>query len=243
MPETGAAVWGESEPVGQPVALSEPRVDMNDEEAAVAVPVPGDGHGIIPASELLSKPRSRFVAAVTVLNRRLLSRLGGGPPHTVLITGSGSVADKVSIAAAVATLNAADGRRVVIVDLSRGEAELHRAFAMPPRPGVADVLAKSVGLTKAFQTDFRTHVTLLARGEHLDGRLANKLVDATPSLLTLLTRYFDLVVVVVRNLDAVTEAELVLDRVDLAVVVETRSPAVSSLRRFGEKLLRVRIRH
>ncbi len=238
--DTAVDFWGDSEPAGRPKPLTGP---SHETEGEVVVPIPGDGHGIVPAGEVLAKPRSRFAEAVTALNQRLLVRLPQAPSGVLIVTGFGSVADKVSIAAALATLNAAAGRRVVVADLTRGEAEIHRAFAMSPTPGVADVLAKSVTLTKAFQTDFRTHVTLLARGEHLDGRLAKKLVEATPSLLTLLSRYFDLVIVVARNLNSVTAAELVPDRAELAIVVETHRPASPLLQQFGDRILRVRVRH
>ena len=185
----------------------------------VAIPIPGDGNNIVPASEVLMKQKSRFAAAIGELNGNLMKRLKNGGPKVVLITGANNVGDKVSVASALAALNAYKGRRVVLVDLSRGESDVHHAFGREPAPGIAEILNKSSTLTKALQTDFRTHVTLLARGDFIDDRLAMKVIDVVPSLLVLLKKYFDLVFVVTRNVGVATEAEIFSDQVEQVIVV------------------------
>lgn len=186
----------------------------------IVIPIPGDGSGIVPATELLRKQRSKFASAVASLNQTLLARLHNGGPKVMVITGSNCIGDKVSVAVALATLNAKQGQRVVLADLTHGESEIHRAFAMSPEPGLAEIINKTTTLPKAFQTDFLTHVTLLSRGEFLDHHLMMKMIDATPSLIMLLKKYFDLVIVVTRNVEIATEAELAFDQhVDQAVIV------------------------
>lgn len=218
----------------------------------VVVPIPGDGSGIVPASETLMKQKSKFALAISGLNQKLLSRLGSGRPKVVLLTGQQSIGDKVSVAAALAALNARQGQRVILVDLTHGEAELHRAFGMQPIPGIAEVLARATPLTKTFQTDFRTHVTLLARGDFVDNRLAMKLLDVAPSLVGQLRRHFDLVLMVTRNVDVAIEAEMFPTLVDLAVVVVSakggdpdrqtaRIQANAKLQRLADRLLAVAV--
>ncbi len=186
----------------------------------ITIPIPGDGNGIVPATELLRKQRSKFASAIASLIQALIARLQNGGPSVALITGHNSIGDKVSVAAAVATLNAKQGHRVVLVDLTHGESEIHRAFGMSAKPGLADVLNKKTTLPKAFQTDFLTHVTLLSRGEFLDHHLMKKMVDVEPALILLLKKYFDLVLVVIRNMETATDAEFAFDQyVDQAVVV------------------------
>ena len=230
-----------------------PLRDGDGSEDLAVVPIPGDGAGIVPATEVAMKQRSRFAGAIARLNDRLLARLRNGGPKVVLVTGSHGIGDKVSVAAALAVLNARQGRRVVLVDLSRGEAEVHRAFGMSPSPGLAEIIARSTTLTRAFQTDFRSHVTLLTRGEFVDNRLAKRLVDVAPSLMLLLKKYFDLIFVVTRNIEVATEAEIFADRIDQALAVvsppsgsrEARADAVIAnprLRRLRSRLLPVVVR-
>jgi Mrp family chromosome partitioning ATPase len=200
----------------------------------VVVPIPGDGRGIVPASEILMKQRSKFAAGISDLNERMLSRLGNGGPKVVLLTGQRSVGDKVSIAAALAALKAQQGRRVVLVDLTHGESEIHRAFGMQPVPGIAEVLTRSTTLTKAFRTDFRSHVTLLARGDFVDEQLAMRLLEVAPSLVAQLKKHFDLILMVTRNVDVAIEAEMFPSLLDLAIVVS--SPEASGVARPAAKI-------
>ncbi len=200
------------------VALIPPG-EKTSEDLPVVVPIPGDGTGIVPAAEILMKQQSKFAAAISALNEKLHSRLGNGAAKAVLLTGHQSIGDKVSVAAALAALNTQKGLRVVLVDLTHGEAELHRAFGMQPVPGIAEVLTRSTTLTKAFQTDYRTHVTLLPRGDFADNRLVMKLLEVAPSLVTQLKKHFDLVLLVARNVDVAIEAEMIPNQVELAVVV------------------------
>ncbi|HFD88071.1 MAG TPA: hypothetical protein ENJ35_10405 [Gammaproteobacteria bacterium] len=214
-----------------------------------AIPIPGDGSGIVPASELLMKQKSKFAVAINEFNERLLSRLDSKRTNVVLITGKHGVGDKVSVAAAVAVLNASRGRKVMLVDYTRGEAEVHRAFGMQPAPGIAEVTKKSIPLLKAFQTDFRTHVSLFARGEFVDNEVSMTMLSAAPALFTLLKKYFDLVIVVTRDLDVATGAELFSDNVDQAIVVVGRQfvdagaladiSSDSRLEKLGNRLLPV----
>ncbi len=219
---------------------------------SIVVPIPGDGRGIVPASQILMKQQSKFAAAITALNEKLRARLGNGGAKVVLLTGQRSVGDKVSVAAALAALNAQQGKRVVLVDLTHGEAELHRAFGMQPVPGIAEVLTRSTTLTKTFQTDFRTHVTLLARGDFVDNQLAMKLLEVAPSLMVQLKKHFDLLLVVTRNVEVAIEAEMFPNLVDLAIVVvspeggsfeqqATKIPTNPKLQRLRARLLPVAV--
>jgi len=168
------------------------------------------------------KQKSKFAVAINEFNERLLSRLERKQSNVVLITGKHGVGDKVSVAAAIAVLNASHGKKVMLVDYTRGEAEVHRAFGMQPSPGIAEVVKKSMPLLKAFQTDFRTHVSLFARGEFVDNDVSMTMLSAAPALFTLLRKYFDLIIIVARDLDVATGAELFSDNVDQAIVVVGR---------------------
>ncbi len=185
----------------------------------LSVPIPGDGFTIVPATEMVSKMQSRFSAAVSRLNDVLMARIGETEPKVILVTSVGRKGDKVSIAAALAALNAGRGKKVIVVDISMGEAELHRAFALEPSPGMSEVMHKKMPLLKAFQTDFRTHVSLFTRGAPLNSSEMPKLIDAAPALFTLLKRYFDQIYVVVRDINVAAQDELFSDQVDQILLV------------------------
>ena len=215
------------------------------------IPIPGDGSTIVPATEMLGKMQSRFSQAIARLNDRLRARLGDREPTVTVVTSVGNAGDKVSVAAALAALNAAEGKKVILVDLSLGEAELHRAFALEPTPGMTEVMRKKLSLLKAFQTDFRTHVSLFTRGAPVSGDEARKLLDAAPALMSLLKRYFDQIYVVVRNINHNhgEDSQLFADYADqiLLVVEQNRGDHVkltsmllrSSLRPVRERTLPV----
>ncbi len=186
---------------------------------ALAIPVPGDGTTIVPATEMVGKMQSRFSQAIAQLNSMLRRRLGARDPSVTVITSVGRRGDKVSIASALAALDAAEGKKVILVDMSLGEAELHRAFALEPVPGMAEVMRKKVSLLKAFQTDYRTHVSLFTRGAPLTEVERAKLLEAAPSLFRLLRRYFDRIYVVVRDVDGASPHELLTDVADQYLLV------------------------
>ncbi len=198
---------------------------INDGEAVVtdpaelAIPIPGDGTTIVPATEMVGKMQSRFSVAISQLNELLRYRIADREPAVIVVSSVGKKGDKVSIASALAALNATEGKKVILVDLSLGEAELHRAFALEPVPGMAEVMRKKVSLLKAFQTDFRTHVSLFTRGAPLSDEERGKLIEAAPSLFRLLKRYFDQIYVVVRDIDTASPHELLADDADQYLLV------------------------
>ncbi len=201
--------------IGEAVAKSQQEV--------LSVPIPGDGFTIVPATEMVAKMQSRFSAAVSRLNDVLMARIGEAEPKVILVTSVGRKGDKVSIASALAALNAQRGKKVIVVDVSMGEAELHRAFALEPSPGMSEVMHKKVPLLKAFQTDFRTHVSLFTRGAPVSSAETSKLINAAPALFTLLKRYFDQIYVVVRDINVAAQEELFSDHVDQILLVMEQS--------------------
>lgn len=194
-------------PVETLMPESEPKIPTVNSH--LRVPIPGDGEGIVPAHEVQMKPYSKFAAAMKSVNELLGAKLNTIPsPHAVLITANRAAGDKLSIAAALATLNASENRKVVIVDLTRGETAVHRAFGLQPVPGISEVMETSVALFSAIQTDYSTHVSVFANGKPMAQAMTQKLIDDVPSLIALLKKYFDLVLVVARNLDIATSTEL-----------------------------------
>lgn len=185
----------------------------------LSVPIPGDGFTIVPATEMVTKMQSRFSAAISRLNEVLMARIGASEPKVILVTSVGRKGDKVSIASALAAVNAQAGKKVIVVDLSMGEAELHRAFALEPSPGMSEVMDKKLALLKAFQTDFRTHVSLFTRGSMVSDGQSSKVIDAAPALFTLLKRYFDQIYVVVRDINVAGKEELFRNDADQIVLV------------------------
>lgn len=189
------------------------------QDTAVIVPIPGDGNSIVPATEMLGKMQSRFSQAIARLHDTLMARIDTKESPIILVTSAGKKGDKVSIASALAALDASRGKKSLLVDLTFGEAELHRAFALQPVPGIGDVLHKKLSLLKAIQTDFRTHVSLFARGGELDQQTARKMIEGAPALFKLLRRYFDVVYVVVRDAGGLSGQELFADEIDQLLVV------------------------
>jgi capsular exopolysaccharide synthesis family protein len=69
--------------------------------------------------------------------------------HTLLITSGIAGEGKTTTSANLASVFARMGRRVVLVDADMRRPRLHRVFALPRSPGVAEVLAGAAPLEKA----------------------------------------------------------------------------------------------
>ncbi|MGV6818652.1 MAG: Wzz/FepE/Etk N-terminal domain-containing protein [Thiotrichales bacterium] len=189
-------------------------------DSSLIIPLPGDGSDVVPAHEALARPDSDFSLSMKSLNDRLTLKLTSIPaPHAVLVTADHATGDKLSVAAALAALNAAENLKVIVVDLTRGETPVHRAFDLQPTPGITEVMATSVTLLNAIQTDPITGVSLFAAGGPMDEEMALKLAHDTPDLIALLKKYFDLVILIARNLDAAHSDELVARGVSQTLLV------------------------
>ncbi|MGV6818663.1 MAG: exopolysaccharide transport family protein [Thiotrichales bacterium] len=262
MVKTAAMIEPETEPVPdsrQSMAASaqtllQPEKKVPTVAPELDIPIPGDGSGIVAASEVINRPQSMFALSMQRLNRSLNTRLRRIPePHAVLITANHSTGDKLSVAAALATLNAAEHRKVIVVDLSHGETPVHRAFGLQSTPGITEVLATSVTLLSAIQTDPKTGISLFAAGKPMDEEMTLKLIEDTPSLVALLKKYFDLVILVTRNLDIALTDELTTQGVSQTLVVISPSETFPTenaevilsnpkLAKHAGKLLHVNIR-
>ena len=110
--------------------------------------------GVVPDFSLL--PRADDTALAAEVYRGVRTGLGfvdpERPPRSVVVTssepGEGKTATAVNLAIALAALD----RRVIVVDAALRDAAVHRAFGLPPAPGLTDVVRGATSLAAAVRT-------------------------------------------------------------------------------------------
>src|SRR5204862_246023 len=110
--------------------------------------------GVVPDFSLL--PRADDMALAAEVYRGVRTGLGfvdpERPPRSVVVTssepGEGKTATAVNLAIALAALD----RRVIVVDAALRDAAVHRAFGLPPAPGLTDVVRGATSLAAAVRT-------------------------------------------------------------------------------------------
>jgi Mrp family chromosome partitioning ATPase/uncharacterized protein involved in exopolysaccharide biosynthesis len=151
----------------------------------------------------------------------LLSTLGGSRPHTLLVTGAGSIEGKSTVAVNLARVLALSGLRVALVDADTHTTGLGKMLVADGKPGVLDFLRGEAESAAVMHATDVPGLTLVPAGTHADqaegallrpqlGQLITEIktnrdfviIDAAPILRTddtaLLVPYADTVVVVVR---------------------------------------------
>lgn len=121
--------------------------------------------GRAPAAQVLRRPGSPFTEALRRIHMSLLLAEARRTPKTILVTSSVPAEGKTVLAASLARLLAANGRRVLAMDCDWRSPALHRVFQCPNRIGLAAVLTETQpSLRDLIFTDPASGVDVLAAG-------------------------------------------------------------------------------
>jgi MinD-like ATPase involved in chromosome partitioning or flagellar assembly len=156
-----------------------------------------------------------------------ITSIGGSEGDTSLAT--------VALARAMAQV----GRRVVIVDLSRGGSWLEDLCGIAPGPGIADLVNGEAAFTKVIGRDAKSAVHLLRFGVDRTAKAMELLGQRTGNILAALANSYD--VVVAHAGEAGPDTPAVLNKCDAILIcapaeysVEAAA-AVKALRLSGER--------
>ncbi len=185
--------------------------------------------GSIPDIRWRQKPtiynhRSPQLEAYRRLRANILSITGNAPPRTLLVTSAQPREGKSTITANLALAFAKSGRKVVAVDADLRRPRLHRFFGLPNTNGLGSVLEYETILANALQTTSFEGVMVLVSGssatpvELLDSEHMTK-------ILSELMEQFDVVLIDTPALLAVTDALLLVPKVDAVLLVVGRAVA------------------
>ena len=153
----------------------------------------GVGGRRAPATHALEHPASPFGEAIRSLYTSLMLSNADQPPKVVLIASSLPGEGKTSVVIALARLMASCGKRVVIVDCDMRRPDLHRAFGVPPFPGLTECLSGAASVFDVLHCDTASPAYLVPAGAN--ARLSPDLLGSENmrKLLATLSERFDLV--------------------------------------------------
>jgi succinoglycan biosynthesis transport protein ExoP len=146
---------------------------------------------------ILDQPSSLYAEAIRAIKLTLDQKAGARDANVIGLTSSHAGEGKSSIAAAMATLIARSGARVILVDGDVRNPTLSRALAPDASVGLLDVLAGAAPLADAIWTDTASNLAFLpvvpnAALPHATEMLAS---EAATSLFGILQIKFDYVIV------------------------------------------------
>lgn len=148
-----------------------------------------------PAEHVVRQPHSPYTGSLRMLNARLTPHSDNPPPSQVLMfTSSLPGEGKSRISSSFSQLMAAEGQRVIVLDLDWKRPSLHRMFNQPSGVGLADLLNGDITPEQAVYRDPASGVHALFAGNV--GRMPGNAawVERLRLLLYTLSRHYDLIV-------------------------------------------------
>jgi capsular exopolysaccharide synthesis family protein len=178
------------------------------------------GDGRLLQRDVVARQRSQFAESLRAISFQI-SHVWSVPAKVLLITSSVSSEGKSSLAMCLARVMALAGPRVVIVDADLRNPSLHRIFAVPRSPGLADLIQGNQHIDQVVQFDRASTAAIITAGEFvaspadlLQSLQASKvfrslaadfetvIIDSPPFLAvndaSILARYADATIMVVR---------------------------------------------
>ncbi len=160
--------------------------------------------------------------------------------RTLLITSAEPKEGKSTIMASLALSLAQAGINTLIIDTDLRKPTLHKIFELPNNIGLSEVLQGKVSLFDAIQQDTAFGVSVMTSGNLPPAPSELLTKRLTPDLLGLLRKQFDLVLLDTPAFLAVSDASVLIPRVDGVLLVVRRGqahqPAVEETCRHLEKL-------
>src|SRR3546814_6419169 len=118
-----------------------------------------------PESYVVGRPASAFAESLRTLHTALLMSNVDDPPKTILVTSSVPREGQATVAISMARLMARSGRKVLLVDGDLRRPRVNAALGLQSKPGLVEVLSRSVALEDALRTDPDTSLDVLPAGE------------------------------------------------------------------------------
>lgn len=132
--------------------------------AGAPVPSSAPSSGPLPALLQLARPDDAAVEGLRRLRPLLHRTLAGGDNRVVLLTGPDAGTGTSFVAANLAAVLGAAGKRVLLVDADLRTGRLQRAVGGAPGPGLAEYLAGAAALPDIVRPQVLPHVDLVAAG-------------------------------------------------------------------------------
>ena len=181
----------------------------------------------------------RFMAVSTLSS-------GKDRPKSMLFTGVGGAVGTTTAAAQYAIAAARTGARVILVDYDLQYATLSRLFASSDKPGVREILARTMlgaGNNELGTSTHQHNLTLVPAGMDISLRIADVPFDNLCGLIALLETQADLVVIDAPAIDRISDAARLVPCVDQVCMVVSATAtnyrhillAQDILRRSGAK--------
>src|SRR4051794_1735576 len=187
---------------------------------ALVPELPAGRNATAPQDYVLEKPRSRYAEALReILAAVMLEPCQGQKGRVVLLTSVLREEGKSTLTLSLGRLAAAEGMRVLALDVDLRHPSLHRLAGPPPGPGVIELLRGDTPPEDAIRTDPRTDLRILASSGRLSQPTRLLTADRLGCVLDLARERFDLVLVDAAPLAAVADARLLAPLADGTVLV------------------------
>jgi len=154
-------------------------------------------------------PQNPTIEALRQLRTNLQLKLNQENHQVIAILGIAQAVGRTFIAANLAYLLAAVGKKVLLIDGDLREGKIHQYVDLPPSPGLYELLNESKTMEQVIQTGNQNNLKILTRGAlHLPSSdlIAN---DRCRELIKNLSRQFDIIIIDTPPLLKVTDAVLI----------------------------------
>ena len=172
-----------------------------------------------PESYILVKPASAYAEAIRSLYTKLLLFDQSRVPKVIMVSSSMLGESKTTTVVSLAHMQAAIGKRVIIVDCDLRRPAAHRSFEVEAQPGLVDVLIGAATLDEVIQPHPKSNAWILPAGGPTLNPLEILGSDQMRDLLKSLGDDYDLVLVDSAPVAAVPDAQILGQMVDRVVFV------------------------
>jgi len=188
--------------------------------------------GEAPHDLIVRQPNSVYGEAIRAIRTSLLLSRAPEPPRTVLVASSIPAEGKTTVALSIARAAAKAGQRVVIVDCDMRQPAMHKALGVPNLRGLAEYLMHETTLEEVIDIDPASGLHFVTAGHDPQNPADLLGSERMQRLLERLKRAYDLVVFDTPPVLAVSDALVLLGRVDKTVFLvrwgSTRREAVTA---------------
>ncbi|MFO1145330.1 MAG: polysaccharide biosynthesis tyrosine autokinase [Rhodospirillales bacterium] len=207
------------------------------------------------ATEVLDAPASVHADAVRSIFNKLSIAAFGDLPRSIAFTSAEAGEGKTTTCLSLARMLANTGRKVLLIDGDLHRSRVAETLKLHVRPGLAELLSKTVTLDQVIQRDSRTAADVIVSGQRQLNASDLLTTPAFPELLRALEEKYETIIIDTPPLMALTDALFLANAAAAAVMVvrwgATRREVVkyaamqlaSSTRRFeGIVLTRVHLK-